>query len=267
MTNPGIRGLAPRRWLALSIGAMALPAAAFQPLVTDDTGTQGKGGNQVEISVDGDRAKAAGETTRTRTIPFTFTRGLTDALDVFAGINHVRIHSSTPGVGAAGSGNPSIGAKWRFLEMEEAKTSVALKPEILLPVSQAREEKGLGNGKVSGALTLIATREVSFGAVHANVAVARHRFRDPEAAKSTVMGASLAPVWDVAPHWKLALDMGFESEKSGGTTTRSRFAELGVIFSPSEDLDFALGVIRGRASTEPRETTTSATLGVTWRFN
>lgn len=56
----------PRRFLALLVGAAALPAAAFQPLVTDDTGTQGKNANQVELSCDRDRARAAGETTRTR---------------------------------------------------------------------------------------------------------------------------------------------------------------------------------------------------------
>jgi len=266
MISASIRRRAPGRLLALSIGAAAFPAAAFQPLVTDDTGTQGKGGNQVELSVDEDRTREAGETTRTRTVPFTYTRGLTDALDVFAGVSNVRIHSSIPGVGASGSGNPVLGAKWRFHEMEESKTSFALKPEILLPVSRVREESGLGNGRVSAALTLVATREVSFGAVHANLAVARHRFRDPEAARSTIFGASIAPVWDVAPRWKLALDVGYEREKTGGVTTRARYAELGAIYSPSEDLDFALGVIRGTNSADPRAWTSSATLGVTWRF-
>lgn len=133
-------------------------------------------------------------------------------------------------------------------------------------MSRVREARGLGNGKVSGALAFIVTREVAFGAIHANLAVARHRFRDPEAARSTVTGLSVAPVWDVAPHWKLALDFGYEREKSGGETTHSRFAELGAIYSPGEDLDIALGVIGGRNSADPRETTTSATLGVTWRF-
>lgn len=266
MSLEAFRRRAPGRLLALSIGAAALPAAAFQPLVTDDTGTQGKAGNQVELSYDRDRARQAGETTSTHALPFTFTRGLTDELDIFAGIAGVRIRSHAPDADASGTGNPTFGVKWRFLEDEESRTSLALKPEILLPVSRAREASGLGNGKVSGALTFIVTREVAFGAVHANLAVARHRFRDPDAAQGTVTGFSVAPVWDVAPHWKLALDAGYERERSGGETLHSRFVELGAIHSPNEDLDIALGVIRGRNSADPRETTTSATLGVTWRF-
>lgn len=257
---------APALLLWSSLGALALPAGAFQPLITDDTGTQGERGNQLELSIDGDRAKAAGETVRTRTVPFTYTRGLTDALDVFAGVSSIRVTSSIPGVSASGGGNPVIGAKWRFFEDEDSKTSLALKPEIVLPVSEAREASGLGSGRTSWALTLIATREVGFGAVHANLAAGRNKFRSPEAPTSSVVAFSIAPVWDVAPRWKLALDVGCEQEKAAGTTVRSRFAEAGVIYSPSEDLDFALGVIASRNSTDPRVTTGSATLGVTWRF-
>ena len=260
------RHRAPGRLVVLAIGAFALPAAAFQPLVTDDTGTQGERGNQVELSIDGDRAREAGETTRTRTLPLTYTRGLSDALDVFAGISHVRIRSSSPGADASGSGNPVLGAKWRFFENDASKTSLGLKPEILLPVSHARETGGLGNGRTSWALTFIVTQEAAFGAIHANLATARNRFRDPLAPNSTTTGISIAPVWDVAPGWKLALDLGYERESAGGVKTGTRFAELGAIYSPNEYLDFALGVIRSTNSADPRLTANSATLGVTWRF-
>lgn len=257
---------APCRVLALLVGATSLPAAAFQPLVTDDTGTQGKAGNQVELSYDRDRARQAGETTQTHALPLTFTRGLTDELDVFVGVAGVRIRSSVPGVEASGAGNPGIGAKWRFLESERSGTSLALKPEIFLPVSGSREARGLGSGRVSGALTLVLTREFAFGAVHANLGIGRERFRDPDAAHATTTGFSIAPVWNVAPRWQLALDFGYESEKAGGETTRSRFAEIGAVYSPGEDLDLAFGVVRRANSADPRETATSATMGLTWRF-
>lgn len=260
------RRRASRRLLALAIAAAAVPAAAFQPLVTDDTGTQGERGNQLEFSVDGDRVRAGGETTRVLTLPFTYTRGLTDTLDLFAGVSRVSIRPEPPAEDVSGMGNPVLGAKWRFFEDEEGKTSVALKPEVILPVSRSLEAEGLGSGRVSGALTLIVTREVGFGAVHANLSFARTRFRESDVPDVSTVGASIAPVWDVAPHWKLALDVGYEAAKAGGVTLRSRFAEVGAIYSPSEDLDFALGVIGSRSSAEVHETTTSATLGVTWRF-
>lgn len=255
---------APIGIVALAIGAFALPAFAFQPLVTDDTGTEGEGADEIEVSIDGDRTKEAGETTRTRTLPFTYTRGITDTLDTYAAISHIRI--SSQGARTSGVGNPVLGAKWRFFDSEASKTSFALRPEVLLPVSESREARGLGNGKTSWALTLLATQEVGFGAIHANLGIGRNRFRDPAAPNSTVIAASIAPVWDVAPKWKLALDVGYESEKAGGVTTRSRFAEIGAIYSPNDGLEFALGVIRGWNSANSRVTSSSATVGVTWHF-
>ena len=246
----------------------AVPTAfAFQPLITDDTGTQGTGGNQFEFSVNEDRASSAGNITRTRTLPVVYTRGLTDALDVFVQANHTAIRSAVPGADASGSGNPSFGAKWRFYEDEDSKTSLGLKPEIRLPVSAAKEAAGLGTGRTSSGVTLILTQEVPFGAVHANLAAGRNRFRDTAAnPDASTARASIAPVWDVSEEWKLALDVGTETENAGGNKARSNFAEIGAIFSPDKDLDFALGIIRRSDNANPRTTTTSATLGVTWRF-
>lgn len=255
------------RCAGLLLAALAPAAFAFQPLVTDDTGTQGTAGNQLEFAINRDRASSSASTDTTRTLSLVFTRGLTDALDVFVQASHVSIRSDVPGTDADGAGNPSLGAKWRFFENEASKTSLALKPELLLPVSVAKEGAGLGSGRTSPGLTLILTQEVSFGAIHANLAASRDRYRDPTVSPdATTTRASIAPVWDVAPQWKLALDVGVETQDGGGTKIRSNFAELGAIYSPSESLDFALGLIHGRDNDNPRVTTTSATLGVTWRF-
>jgi hypothetical protein len=251
---------------ALAVLVLTRPAAAFQPLITDDTGTQGAGGNQIEFLVERERTRAGAQAAQSTTLPLVFTRGLTDTLDVSAGISRVRARDSSAGLNANGAGNPVLGAKWRFLEYETSRTSFALKPELLLPVSEAGEANGLGTGKLSWALTLIATREVAFGAVHANLAAGRLRFRYPASPASTTLSLSIAPVWDIAPGWKLALDLGYASEGAGGVTTRSRFVGFGAIYSPSEDLDFALGAFRTTTSSEPRARTDLATAGITWRF-
>jgi len=98
-----------------------VPAAfAFQPLITDDTGTQGTAGNQFEFAVNEDRASSAGTTTKTRSLPLVYTRGLGDALDVYIAATHTRIRSTVPGADASGSGNPALGLKWRFYENEDS---------------------------------------------------------------------------------------------------------------------------------------------------
>jgi hypothetical protein len=41
---------------------------------------------------------------------------------------------------------------------------------------------------------------------------------------------------------------------------------IGAVFSPGKDLDFALGVLRNNDTATPQTSTTTATMGLTWRF-
>jgi len=251
----------------LTFAGFSGAASAFHPLITDDTGTQGSGGNQLEFLFNEDRVKAAGNIERLHTLPIIYTRGLTETFDVFAGLSYARIRSSTSVGDASGGGNPSFGAKWRIYQNEKNKASFALKPEVLFPVSAEREAAGLGKGKSSGNLTLILTQEVPFGAIHVNAGVARNRYRDTSSnPATTTTRASIAPVWDIADQWKLAVDLGMESAHAGGAKVRSNLVQLGAIYSPSKDLDLALGILRSSDNDDPGATTHSATAGITWRF-
>lgn len=250
------------------LAASSTAVLAYQPLITDDTGTQGQGGNQLEFGINRDRAEQAGITSTTRVLPFTFTRGLSDTLDVFVGVNHTRISASVPGADASGSGNPALGLKWRFYENDASKTSLAIKPQLLLPVSKAKEAAGLGSGHTSYSLTAILNQETGFGVVHFNLAAGRTRYRDasliPDA---TLYHASIAPVWQISATWRLALDLGSQSERDARINTSAEYFEVGAIYSPNKDLDFALGFIRRTDHTSnPDTTTNSVTAGVTWRF-
>ena len=251
----------------LILAGFAVPAPAVQPLITDDTGTQGSGGNQLEFLINEDRAEAAGNVVRLRALPVVYTRGLTETLDVFAGFTYARIRSGTHGADASGHGNRSFGVKWRFDENKGSKTSFAVKPEVLFPVSAGRESAGLGTGRVSGNLALMLTQEVPFGAIHLNAGVGRDRYRDTSNnPDTTTTRASIAPVWDIANRWKLALDFGTESAHAQGARLRSHFVELGAIYSPGRELDFALGILRSSDNDSPRTKKQTATAGITWRF-
>lgn len=260
----------PTKKLAVSATVLALAfhahsASSFQPLVTDDTGTQGSSGNQIELSINADRTEVAGVTEHRRTLPVAYTRGLNEVLDIFAGISHAQIRPS--GDEASGNGNPVLGVKWRFYENEKSGTSIAAKPELLFPVSAGRENAGLGKGRTSGNLTLILTQEIPFGAIHFNAGLGRERYRDPlNGLDTTIARASIAPVWDLAAQWKLALDLGTESARAAGVSVRSNFVELGAIYSPGKDLDFALGILRTSDNDSPGTKTHTASAGVTWRF-
>ena len=64
------------------------------------------------------------------------------------------------------------------------------------------------------------------------------------AERRTLYRLSVAPVWDVTEEWKLALDAGVMTNPDRAAKARMGFVEIGAIYSPSKDLDLALGVIR-----------------------
>jgi hypothetical protein len=257
--------------LAQQLAALAtlLPgcAWAFQPLLTDDTGTQGAGGNQVEVAYNRTSDKAAGSRVLTHDMPLVLMRGFTDALDIYIGITRQRIVPDAPSASERGWGNTTVGAKWRFYDNQASKLSFALKPEIQFPVSQNRENRGLGAARASYGVGLLMTQETGFGSLLANLVANRVNYADDTlnaAERRTQYRLSVAPVWNVSEQWKLALDAGITTNPDRTANARMGYIEWGAIYSPSKDFDLALGVIRNVA--DGNVSTLQATLGFTWRF-
>lgn len=50
---------------------------------------------------------------------------------------------------SSGYGNSALGAKWRFYDDKDSGTSFAIKSEIIFPVSDRRENAGLGTDRKS----------------------------------------------------------------------------------------------------------------------
>ena len=247
------------------LGCIALlpaVASAFQPLVTDDTGTQGARGNQVEAAYNRTVDKAPGTQDITHEVPLVFTRGVSDALDLYGGLSNQRIVPTEHGWS-----NTFFGAKWRFYDDEASKLSFGLKPEIQFPVSRDNEARGLGAARTSYSVSLLMTQETGFGAVHANLVAARVNYADAAlnaAERRTLYRLSVAPVWDVAEGWKLALDTGIITNPDRAARQRMGYVEIGAIYSPDKNLDLALGVVRNIM--DGSADTTQVTGGLTWRF-
>lgn len=260
-----LKSLAPA--FALAAALFASQAAALQPLITDDTSTQGSGGNQLELSLNRSRITIDGVSDRVGSLPVVYTRGLGETVDLYAGAVYVDLRPGGGSDEARGAGNPTVGAKWRFLDASASGTSAAAKLEFLLPVSGNAEAAGLGSASVGGNLTFILSQDLPFGAIHVNASAGRLRYRasgnNPD---STPMRLSAAPVWQLNPQWRLALDMGAQWVQSVGQRVRTGFVELGAIWSPDDDLDLALGVVRTADKQNPRTCALAATAGLTWRF-
>ncbi len=254
-------------WVIMVVLALTpIPALAFQPLITDDTGTQGAGGNQLEGSYTRATAKTAGSSDKSLAAAAGYTRGVTETLDLFAGLPHQTLEPAG-GTRESGAGNTALGAKWRFYENAQSKLSFALRPELQLPVSDAREMRGLGTARTSWRLDLLMTQETGFGAVHVNLASTKVNFEDTTlngATRRSQYRLSAAPVWDVTERWKIALDAGIMTNPDRSQNKRMGYVELGAIFAPSKNLDFAIGVIRN--TNDGPVKSVQLTTGVTWRF-
>ena len=115
-------------------------------------------------------------------------------------------------------------------------------------------------------MTLIATQEVPFGAIHLNAQMGRDRFRNAQD-NERHQRLSVASVWDVSVSFKLALDLGQQTvRRQEGAALRSRFVEIGTIYSPSKSQDWALGLIRSSDNDSPQSTSNTLTGGWTLRF-
>lgn len=246
----------------LPIGlALTFSGAVFAgiPMVTDDTATQGAGGNQIELSFSRDKAE---DGSRAREVALVYTRGVTEKIDLFVEQGRQKNTADT-GESTSGYGNTVLGAKWLAWESEH-KTSFGVGASVALPVSAEKEAQGLGTGKTSYDVVLILTQEMPWGTVDANLSAGREKFRDP-AADTDTTHFSVAPAYNLNEQIKFALDLGIDRAKTDTSTEKSRYAEIAVVYAPSEDLEFGLGYIR-TTDQDTKEVTKNVTGGVTWRF-
>ena len=248
---------------ALLLPSMLLASgqvAAFQPFATDDTGTQGASGNQFELALGRDRAATAGEHDDRNQLALGFTRGLGDTVDAYLGVSY---RWGANAAGASGFDSAALGVKWRFHEDEASGLSVAIKPEISVPlISQDR-----GGPPTAASVTLVMSREAKAWGIHVNLGFGTERHPDPvPAPDATIYSASVAPVWNVGADWKVGFELGTSLARAGGASARTDMIGLGAVYSPNPDCDLALGVSSSADNASPRTTTHAATAGITCRF-
>lgn len=175
------------------------------------------------------------------------TYGVSENLDVAFGLSRVRQRVTEDGVtqSADGTGDSTLELKWRFYETKGF--SLALKPGLVLPTGD--EDQGLGTGKLSWNLNFIATREAKPWTFLANVAYARARYKlpaDVEANRANLWRASAGLGYELRDGVQLVGEAGVRTNGAKDDPfvpgKNGQFAMLGLIYSPSDNMDFAAGV-------------------------
>lgn len=256
---------ASKRLLPLALVlASALTAHGEIPLVSEDPGTQGRGGLQIEAGTEYgmDREYETGVDVKARSLQqsFVLTLGLSQPLDAFVEAplrwEHVRELGETTSR-EHGVTDLALGLKWRFLE--RAGWEFALKPALSLPTG--REEHGLGAGRLGCGTTLIASTTRGPWTALLNGAYILNENRLDE--RRHIWRASAAAAFQALERLRLVADFGVERDADRASHKDPAFALSGFIFSPNEDLDLALGV---RTGLNAPETDLTVIGGVTLRF-
>ncbi|GAB6269125.1 MAG: transporter [Smithella sp.] len=241
----------------------ACPSWAAHPLITDDTGTQGKGKYQLELNGQYDWDEEDEDATVKSTggqASATVSYGVADNVDLVFSMPYVwgkaEVNEITE-YDEKGIGDAVLEVKMRLFEKNGF--SLAFKPGMSFP--SGNEEKGLGTGKLGGHLFLIATQELESWAFHANMGYIRNENNADE--HKDLWHASLATTWEVVKDLNLVVNVGIERNPYDEAKNDPAFIIGGIIYSINEKIDVDLGAKCGL--TEP-ETDFTLLTGVAFRF-
>lgn len=256
-----------KRLVLLVLGLLLMTTSAYagHPLVTDDTGTQGKGKVQVELGMsyfydkdkfdDWTTFKAEGGEASVGV-----TVGVLDTVDIVVGVpyawfsvkeNDVRIERKD------GISDITFDVKWRFFEKNG--WSLAVKPGVSVPTGD--EDRGLGAGRAGYRLFLVVTKEIEPFAVHVNAGYIRNENLAEE--RKDIWHASVAAEVEVIKNLKLMANVGIERNPDPESENHPAFALGGISYDVSENITLDAGVKYGMTSTE---TDWTGLAGTTFRF-
>ncbi len=244
---------------ALTVVFLSSPSHAAIPLITDDTGTQGRGKFQVELFGEYGRDESERITVSSSNLAATLTYGITDPLDVALGIPYQYSRTKDPESTVKGDGlaDLAVEVKWRFYDAEGL--SFALKPGLTIPAGDA--QKGLGTGRTTYYLSLIASKETGPWATHANLTYTRNENNVSQ--RNNLWRASVASTFEAMKNLRLVADIGVGTNPDRSLNTPPAYLLGGFIYSIHNDFDIGLGVKGGL--TKP-ETDIALRGGITWRF-
>ncbi|HEX7535269.1 MAG TPA: transporter [Syntrophales bacterium] len=224
---------------------------AAHPLITDDTGTQGKGKFLFELNgqTDYETERSGAETganasakSRETEIKAAFTCGVIDNVDVILTLPYQWKKSEGSDATApdvSGIADISVEIKWRFFEKDGL--SFAIKPGITLPAGD--KDKDLGTGRATGTLYFIATKEIDPWAFHLNLGYKRNE--DTVDEREDIWHASLAGEYKVMKNLKLVANIGAERNTDKASDTNPAYILGGFIYSIRENMDIDFGVKGG----------------------
>ncbi|MBU2054416.1 MAG: transporter [Proteobacteria bacterium] len=226
-------------------------AWAAHPLITDDTGTQGQGKFQIEVSgqYDSNKETVGGVSTESTgsQVATTLSYGFTENMDIVLGIPYQWGKGKEDGMTVydeKGIADMTVDLKWRFFEKDGL--SLAFKPGVRIPTGN--DEKGLGAGRTGYQAFLIGSLDAAPWTFHTNVGyIGNENKTDKE---KSIWHASLAATCEIVKDLRLVGNIGIERNRDKAASQNPAFLLGGLIYSVSENFDIDVGAKYGLNAAE-----------------
>jgi hypothetical protein len=226
-----------RRFCESFLFAIAAGAAqAAPPLITEDTGTQGKGVAQFEFTVEMPREDRGGTSYDGVEASLVLNYGLAENVDLQFVLPYLRATEHAAGVRTETQGwlDARINLKWRFYEKDAF--SLAFMPGVIIPTGK----EGLSTERVDPGALLIASWEPEPLALHADIG---YRYLDNVLGlREDLYHASLSVHYTLQDTVKLVADQSWENTLDPGPTGTVRYTTLGAIWRVSQSFGIGCGV-------------------------
>ena len=244
--------------LVVLLSGASAAAWAAHPLMTEDTGTQGRGKYQLEMQFERGRDVEGDTTEESSSFATVLAYGFHERADLIVTLPYERVRTIVDGDTSAerGRGDVAADVKWRFYE--EGNLSFALKSGVTLPTGD--EDRGLGTGKSNASVLLIASIDLEPVELHITAGYLGNRnVADEKTRIRHLSVGGLVSVGDV----KLVADVGRYTTVDRSLDKSSVFGVLGAIWSPNDDVDLDVGMKWGLSDPE---TDRALLVGATLRF-
>ena len=240
-----------RRALTLaSVLVTSGPSLGAHPLVTEDTGTQGRGKFELENAFQ----RQHDGVDRSWEYAPQLSYGVGDSVDIAARLQWLEQRSTDSQ--QRGLGDSAIDVKWRF--HDAGALTLGVRAGIDLPTASA--DKGFGAGKASVHGVLVASLDAADTAWHGNIGYARNpRIGERRA----LWHASVALLWGATPTLRLAAEAAADSDPDPARGTWQKSLGLGAILAARDGFDIDVGCRRGKGSIS-RGTTLLAGATLRW---
>ena len=217
---------------------LAQGAYAFHPLNTDDTGTMGKGNCKSMLTGKYEHNEEAGMVEAVSKIKASVTVGAAGNIDIEVGQPYKFKKEDDNGAATKTNGiaDTEVEMKWRFYE--RGTFSLAVRPSLTLATGS--EDKGLGAGKATYGLFLLATKQLEQWAFHVNAGY--ERLTDEGDERPDIWHYSSAAEYEAGKGFVLIGEAGIHSNEDQTSLIHPVYTTLGLLYKPAMNIKLGLGL-------------------------